>query len=433
MKFRHKKILVYGLGDSGRAAIKLLRKQEAFVSFYDDNLKYYEYVGFERAPQNQSYDLVVVSPGVKCLGNKLLQSFEERKVQIISEIDLAYLLCKGKIVAITGTNGKTTVSMLTNKILKIAGYKTFLCGNIGLPFSSVCEKTTKDTVVVCEVSNFQLETSKFFRADVSCILNIRPDHLDRHGNFEEYKKIKAKIAKNLRKNDILLLNLDDEEAKKMVLHKNYKYFSKNKLKKGVFVSKNQIFINKRSVLSLNNIPLKGQKNLENILASVSICACFKVKPQDIALAVSDFSPAAHRMENLGKINGVTYIDDSKATNVASTIACVDAYKDESFILLLGGQGKDINYDDLFELNYKIKQVICFGQDREKIEKSAKKYDYSTISFEKFDSAVLFCKKISQENDFVLLSPACASFDEFSSYAERGEKFKHLIFEDSYEN
>ena len=156
MKFKNKRILVYGLGDSGRAVIKLLKKHDAYVSFYDDNIKYFEYVGFERNPQNENYDLVVVSPGIKCLDNPLLKTFEEKNIPIISEIDLAYMFCKGKIIAITGTNGKTTVSMLTNKILKTAGYKTFLCGNIGLPFSAMCEKTTKHSVVVCEVSNFLL-------------------------------------------------------------------------------------------------------------------------------------------------------------------------------------------------------------------------------------------------------------------------------------
>lgn len=429
MKFKNKKILVYGLGDSGRAALKLLKNQNAYVSFYDDNIKYYEYVGFEREPQNQHYDLVVISPGIKCQGNVLLQEFEKKNIPVISEIDLAYLLAKGKIVAITGTNGKTTVSMLTNRILKAAGYKTFLCGNIGLPFSAICEKTTKDCVVVCEVSNFQLETSKFFRADISCILNIRPDHLDRHGSFEEYKRVKGKIAQNLRRKDVLILNLDDEEARKMVLHKKYQYFSKNNIRKGTRFFRNQIYINRKPVLSLSDVHLKGEKNLENVLASVSICSHFNVSPMNYSLALSSFVPASHRMEIVGQISGVTYIDDSKATNVASTVACVEAFKNESFFLLMGGLGKEIDYSELFSLKYKIKCVVCFGKDRESIEVCAKKYQYKTVSFEKFEQAVKYCKEQASEKDFVLLSPSCASFDEFSSYAERGEKFKSLIFED----
>lgn len=433
MKFKHKRVLVYGLGDSGRAVIQILRKHDAFVSFYDDNLKYYEYVGFERRPQGKNYDLIVVSPGVKCLGNELLEHFKSKNIPIISEIDFAYMLCKGKIIAITGTNGKTTTCMLTNKILKNAGFKTFLCGNIGLPFSAICEKTTKNSVVVCEISSFQLEMSCLFRSNIACILNIKPDHLDRHKDFEEYKNIKGKIAKKLKKNDILLLNFDDEEAKKMILHKKYRYFSKNKLKNGVYVYQNQIYVNKRPILSINDIHLKGEKNLENVLASVSICSFFKIKPEYYVSALNEFVPASHRMELVGTVNGVTFVDDSKATNISSTIACVEAYNDKSIILLMGGLGKNINYDDFFSLGFKIKIVICFGQDGKTIEISAKKYNYFAIYFEKFDNAVLYAKNESEENDFVLLSPACASFDEFSSYAERGERFKNLIFEEKYEN
>ena len=149
MRLKNKKVLVYGLGDSGRAVIKLLQKHNAYVSFYDENPKFWDYVGYERNPMDKQYDFVVLSPGIKVIGNALLENFKERKIPVYSELDFAYLLSKGKIVAITGTNGKTTVSMLVNRILKEAGYSTFLCGNIGLPFSAVCEKTTKETVVVC--------------------------------------------------------------------------------------------------------------------------------------------------------------------------------------------------------------------------------------------------------------------------------------------
>lgn len=428
MKLKNKKVLVYGLGDSGRAVIKILREKQAQVSFYDDDLKFYEYVGFEREPQNKNYDLVIVSPGIKCLDNPLLQVFKQKKILTISELDFAFLLCKGKVIGITGTNGKTTVSMLTNRILKTAGYKTFLCGNIGLPFSSVCENTTKDSVVVCEVSNFQLETSQFFRPNVATILNVKPDHLDRHGSFEEYTKVKGKIAQNMKRKDVLILNLDDDVSKKMIMHKNYQYFSKNALKRGVFVKNEQIYINKKPVLTLSDIPLKGNKNLENVLASVAIASHFNIAKEHFQKAISTFMPASHRMEFVGKQNGVVFIDDSKATNVASTVACVEAFKDEEIILLMGGLGKEIDYAEIFSLNFIIKKVVCFGKDAQKIEKSARNFGYSTASFDKFDDAVLFAKNIANEGDYVLLSPSCASFDEFSSYKERGERFKKLILE-----
>lgn len=429
MRLKNKKVLVYGLGDSGRAVIKVLRNHDAYVSFYDDNIKYFEYVGFERNPQDKQYDFVVISPGIKCIGNQLLAEFEKKNIPVISEIDFAYLLCKGKVIAVTGTNGKTTVCMLTHKILKTAGYETFLCGNIGLPFSSICERTTKKSVVVCEVSNFQLEMSKYFRPDIACILNIKPDHLDRHGSFEEYQNAKCKIAQNLKRRDFLILNLDDENAKKISDFKHIQYFSKRKMKKGVYVCGDQIFVNKKAVLKMDKITLKGEKNLENVLACVSICSHFKVGQKELSQAVSNFLPADHRMQVLGGVDGVKFVDDSKATNVASTVACVEAFKNENIILLMGGLGKDIDYAELFSLNFSIQEVICFGQDRAKIALSAQKYGYRTIVFEKFADAVRHAKKISKEKDCVLLSPACASFDEFSSYAERGDFFRTIVFED----
>lgn len=428
MRLKNKKALVYGLGDSGRAVINFLKKKDAKVSFYDDDIKYFEYVGFERNPFDKHYDFVVVSPGIVCRENKLLQVLKQKNIPIMSEIDFAYHFAKGKIVAVTGTNGKTTVCMLVNKILKEAGYKTFLCGNIGLPFSAVCEKTTKKSVTVCEVSNFQLETSNIFRADVACILNLKPDHLDRHGTFEEYKKTKEKLAQNLKRKDVLILNFDDENTKKMILHKNFQFFSKKMIKKGVFVKNNQIFVKKKSVLSLNEIKLLGEKNLENVLAAVAICSHFKVSPTDFSRAIFSFKPASHRIQLVGTIGGVNFVDDSKATNVASTVACVEAFLKENKILLMGGQGKDIDYGELFSKNFAIKKVVCFGADGKNIFKSAKSFGYDSILFEKFADAVLYSKKLAQSGDYVLLSPACSSFDEFSSYAERGDKFRKLILE-----
>ena len=425
MKLKNKHVLVYGLGDSGRAAIKLLKNLGAHVSFYDDNVKFFDYIGFEREPKKK-WDLVVISPGIKCLGNTLFEWFLSEKVPVISELDLAYLCSKGKIIAITGTNGKTTVSMLVYHILKASKINSFLCGNIGLPFSAVCEKTTKNSVTVCEVSNFQLETSKFFRADVSTILNVKPDHLDRHGSFEEYLNAKCKIAQNMRRGDILVLNLDDDVTKKLQLHKKQRYFSKNALKKGTSVWKNQIYSGRRKIISVSDISLKGEKNLENVLASVAVTMPFKISNDAYYTAIKNFVPANHRMENIGKVFGVNFVDDSKATNVASVIACMQAYNDKNVWLLMGGQGKEIDYDDLFKIGFEIKMVVCFGEDRENISKSAQKFAYKTQSFEKFQSAVEYCMKNAKEDDYVILSPGCASFDEFSSYAERGEGFKKIV-------
>lgn len=426
MNLKNKNVLVYGLGDSGRAVIKVLRENNAYVSFYDDNLSFYDYVGFERDPFSKMYDFVVVSPGVKCLGNKLLENFAQKNILVMSELDFGYLMCKGRIVGITGTNGKTTTSMLTNKILKHAGYETFLCGNIGLPISAIASQTTRKSIVVCEVSNFQLETSRFFRPNIACILNVCPDHLDRHGNFFEYKKIKRKIAQNMKRKDVLILNLDDEEAKYMVEHKNFQYFSKRTLKSGVYVKEDKIFIGKKQIADVKEIKMRGEKNLENVLASLAICSHFKVKKECIAEAISNFMPASHRMEIVGTIEGVVYVDDSKATNVASTVACVEAFRDKDVILLLGGKGKGIDYSEIFEKKFCIREVVCFGEERDNIENCARKFDIKTSNFGTLFDATKYAIKIATDGDYVLLSPACSSFDEFSNYQERGEKFKEIV-------
>ena len=204
------------------------------------------------------------------------------------------------------------------------------------------------------------------------------------------------------------------------------------MKKGVSVSNNQIFINRKSVLSLNEISLKGEKNLENVLASVAICSHFKVSCLNYSYAIKNFAPATHRMEMIGGVDGVTYVDDSKATNVASTLACVETFKDENIWLLLGGQGKDVDYAPIFNSDFVYKKVVCFGEESEKIAESAKKFKHDYIIFSHFNDAVKFCVNHSENGDFVLLSPACASFDEFANYAQRGERFKNLVLGQEYE-
>ena len=426
MRLKNKKVLVYGLGSSGRSAIKLLEAHKANVSFYDDDLRCFEYVGFERNPQDKQYDFVVISPGIKCLGNKLVEHFVETKTPIISELDLAFQFCKGKILAITGTNGKTTTAMLTAKILKEAGVKNFLCGNIGLPFSAVCEQVKKDDVVVCEVSNFQLETSVWFCPDVACVLNVKPDHLDRHKTFEEYLRVKSKIAQKMSKNRPIWLNFDDNVARSMFWDRKCNYFSKKALKRGVFASNGQIFANKRAVLDIEKISLKGEKNLENVLAAIALVCQFKIKKEVVEKAVSSFVPADHRMKVLGELEGVVYVDDSKATNVSSAVAAVQTFKDKPILLLLGGRSKECDYSPIFEDVSCLKKVVCFGEDGNNIFQVATKFDCDCCLFEKFEDAVLFCVQTAQKGEVVLLSPACSSFDQFSSYAERGDCFANLI-------
>ena len=422
MRFKNKRCLVYGMGASGRSAIKLLTSLGAHVFFYDDDISYAGQVGFVRHIEKEKFDYCILSPGVKIKNNQNLSILKEKNTKILSELDLGYLFCKGKIIAITGTNGKTTTAMLVAKILKEKGLDVVLCGNIGVPLTSVCLEKGKDTIFVCEVSSFQLEGSTIFKCQEGAILNILPDHLDRHGTMQAYVEAKQKLVDFSKKK--VVLNLDDENSKKLISSKKCLYFSKKTLKKGVFIKNNAIFYNKKRILGLENVKLLGEKNLENVLASVALTCDFKISPKIFLKAISTFIPAPHRMEIVGNFKGTLIVDDSKATNVASTINALSAFKDKNIILLLGGRGKDISYDEIFK--YPLKLAVCFGEEGEKIFASALRCE--AICFTHFEEAVFYALEKMEENDVVLLSPACSSFDEFSSYAERGEKFKELILE-----
>lgn len=423
MKFKNKKCLVYGLGESGRSAIKLLNLLGAHVFFYDEDLKYINQIGYVKDLEKEKFDYCVISPGVKIIGNENIEILKRNRAKIFSELDLGYMFIRGKIIAVTGTNGKTTTCMLIYKILKEAGKEVYLCGNIGLPITNLYGKTNKDSFIVCEVSSFQLETSSLFRCDVGAVLNIKPDHLDRHGSMEEYINVKSKLLKMAKLN---ILNLDDENAKKLINNKKCIYFTKNLIKKGVFIKNNCIFINKTKIFDLNNLKLLGEKNLENVLASVACLSPYKIPICAYDKAISSFKPASHRMEKVGEYKGVTFIDDSKATNVASTINALSAFKNKNKnnILLLGGQGKGYPYDEIFKFD--IKEVVTFGQEGKVIFECAKKYNKVGQTFLTFEEACKYAISKAKSGDIVLLSPACSSFDEFSSYAERGEKFKEIV-------
>lgn len=419
MKFKNKKCLVYGLGDSGRSAIKLLNKLGAHVFFYDEDIKYADQIGYVRDLTKEKFDFCILSPGVKIKGNKNIENLRLKGTTVLSELDFGYMFLKGKIIAVTGTNGKTTTCMLIYKILKEAGFDAYLCGNIGIPISSLYGKTNKKSIIVCEVSSFQLESSSKFRAKVGALLNIQPDHLDRHGSFEEYLRIKEKLLDFSRFN---VLNLDDKFSKKM--SKKSVFFTKKTIKKGVFVKNNQIFCNKRKICDLKDIKLKGEKNLENVLSAVACLSFFKIQDKVFQKVISSFIATSHRLEIVGEWKGVLYVDDSKATNVASTLNALSAFEGKSVILLLGGRGKMCEYDDIFK--YKIKMVVAFGEEKEKIFECAKRYKTNAQKFSTLEEGVLFSKSIAVKGDVVLLSPACSSFDEFSSYIERGEKFKEIV-------
>ena len=427
IRLKGKNVLVYGMGISGQSACKLLHDKGACVSVYDDEGRFTNYFNYQKNPLLVKYDLVVVSPGIKVIGNQLISHFIANKTRVISELDLGFLFSKGKVIGITGTNGKTTVTSLTYEIFKKSGKKTFVCGNIGKPITNTAPNTDQNSYSICEVSNFQLELSSFFKADLACILNLAPDHIDRHGSFEEYIRIKQKILSG-RKLQKIVLNYDDEKTRTLLINKHVLFFSKKLLNKGVFVKNNAIFHNKTKIISLNDIPLFGEKNLENVLAACAIAVRYRIKPQAIKNAIISFRAPLHRLEYLGQVNGADVFDDSKATNVSAALASINSLGEKGLVLLIGGQNKGFVFDEIFNKNINFDDIYCFGQAGQEIFDCAKKYGYNPKLFPTMKAAAFFARTNAQEGQKILLAPACASYDEFSSYAVRGEIFKEIMFD-----
>ena len=426
MRFKGKRVLVYGMGISGQSACKLLHSQGACVSVYDDENRFSNIFNYVKEPLLEKFDLVVVSPGIKVIGNPIITHFLVTGTLVISELDLGYLFTKGKIIGITGTNGKTTVTTLTNEIFKAAGYESFACGNIGLPLSAVAMKGDKNSIFVCETSNFQLELSKYYSSSLAVILNLAPDHIDRHGSYSEYVRVKSKILSHKR-NQRVVLNFDDELVRTLIINKKVTFFSKKILNKGVFIKNNAIYHNKVKIISLSDIPLFGEKNIENVMASVAIATAFKIKPQIIKNAIMAFKAPSHRLEYLGQVNGADVFDDSKATNISSALSAINSLGENGLVVLLGGQNKDCKFDDIFNKKLNFEAILCFGQSGTEIYECAKSYGYSPLLFPTMKSASYYAKNNAESGQKILLSPACASFDEFASYAVRGEVFKEIMF------
>lgn len=424
--FKGKNVLVYGMGKSGQAASKLLYQNDACVSIYDEERGFESYFCFDEDPFSKNYDLVVVSPGIKVIGNKLIKHFQDKGITIISELDLGFSFTNGNVVAITGTNGKTTVTSLIGEIFKSAGKECFVCGNIGVPISEIAQQTTKNSFVICEVSNFQLELSNVFNPDVACILNLQEDHIDRHGNFAEYVRVKNKITQNFSSKNLLIYNLDDSNVNLVKLPKRVVACSSSVQKSGAYIKNDAIYYNKTRVINLSDISLIGKKNIENVMFAVCVAMHFKIKPSVICDAIKNFKGVENRLEYVGRFDGVDYYNDSKSTNVACVQMAIESLKSENLILLLGGQNKDCSFAHMFEKEYKIKKVICFGQAGEEIYVVAKNKAYDAICFKNMKEAVRFSMNFASAGDTVLLSPGCASFDEFSSYVARGEVFKEIV-------
>jgi len=444
MKLKDKRVLVVGLGKSGVASALFLKAHGARVTVSDtksgDELRNeipvlldhgitVETGGHgERTFRGQ--DLIVVSPGVPVDAAQLVQAWALGE-SVIGEIELAAQFLPGPIVAITGSNGKTTTTTLTGEILSAGGLPTLVGGNIGTPAISLAERAKPETVIVLEVSSFQLETIQTFRPTVAVVLNVTPDHLDRHRTLDAYVNAKARIFENQQPRDFAVLNMDDPTCVAMGPRTRAQVFWFSRQKEvalGACVRDGMIVFRdgtgEREVLPVADIPLKGLHNLENVLAAVCAGALMGCAPEKIRQAVREFKAVEHRLEFVVTIRGVDYYNDSKATNVDATIKALESFP-ANIHLILGGKDKGSDYTALNELLQKrAKRVYTIGAAAEKIESQIKGVE--VVHAETLENALRKANAVAQAGDVVLLAPACASFDQFKNYEQRGQVFKEIV-------
>jgi UDP-N-acetylmuramoylalanine--D-glutamate ligase len=446
LELKNKRVLVVGLGKSGLAAARFLKAQGARVTVSDarpalliaelsEMLEqgYMVEAGSHGLLTFRRQDLIVVSPGVPMTTPELTQ-VRAMGAHIIGELELGAQYLKGDVIAVTGSNGKTTTTTLIGEILKAAGRPTLVGGNIGRPVTAMVDESTPESWSVLEVSSFQLETVETFRPKIALVLNITPDHLDRHGTFEAYAALKARITEFQTAEDFLILNGEDKDTQLIAAKTKaqiYWFSTRRPIKQGAFVFGESILFvpregaNSERVMPVAEIPLAGAHNVENALAAVCAARLAGVESATIRAAVAGFKAVEHRLEFVREVGGVRYYNDSKATNVDATLKAVEAFAG-GIHLILGGKDKGSDYRVLESLlRERVKTVITIGSAAEKIERQLD----GVVKIERAETlerAVAFAHAVAAAGDTVLLAPACASFDQFENYEQRGRVFKELV-------
>src|SRR5579863_10342975 len=449
MELKDKRVLVVGLGKSGVASALFLKAHGARVTVSDtksgDELRneipalldhgITVETGGHGDRTFRGQDLIVVSPGVPVDALPLVQA-KAMGGTVIGEIELAAQFLPGPIVGITGSNGKTTTTTLAGEIMTAAGFPALVGGNIGTPAISLAERAKPDTVIVLEISSFQLETVQTFHPKVAVVLNVTPDHLDRHRTFEIYTDAKARIFENQQPDDYAVLNADDPTCVAMAKRTRAQvfWFSRQKeVPQGSWVEDGRIVFRdktgQREILQVSDIPLKGAHNLENVLAAACAGILMGCPPEKIRQAVNNFKAVEHRLEFVATIGDVDYYNDSKATNVDATIKALESFP-SNIHLILGGKDKGSDYTVLNDLlRQRVKRVYTIGAAAAKIESqiiSQKNGGPELIHAETLENAIRKAHAAARPGDIVLLAPACASFDQFKSYEHRGKVFKEIV-------
>ena len=448
MNLNEKNVLVVGTGISGVAAAELLIKQNIKTALFDGNKEldveklYAKSEVLKQIPlilgelteeQIQSFDVAVLSPGVPT-DLPMVNAMRDAGVAIWGEIELAYYFAKGRIVAITGTNGKTTTTALTGEIMAAHFADVKVVGNIGIPYTSVALDTTDDTVTVAEISSFQLETIHEFKPVVSAILNITPDHLNRHHTMECYIRAKEDITMNQTKEEVCVLNYEDEVLREFAVTCPARvifFSSKRKLTDGFYYADKEIFYahdgEEEVVIHVDELNILGEHNYENVMSACAMAVSVGVPMDTIRGVLRRFQAVEHRIEYVTEKRGVRFYNDSKGTNPDAAIKAIKAMNRPTY-LIGGGYDKASEYDEWIEsFEGKVKELVLIGQTAEKIQECAHKHGFfNTVIFETFEEAINYCYEKSISGDAVLLSPACASWGMFANYEERGRIFKEIV-------
>lgn len=444
-----KRVLVFGTGISGIGAAKLLEKVQAEVILYDGNEKLCKEEIRKKLPKDSkceivlgklskelldNLDLAVMSPGVP-LDIPAVEQIKAADIPVWGEIELAYQMSRGTVLAITGTNGKTTTTALLGEIMKAYADSVFVVGNIGKPYTDAALSMTEDSYTVAEISSFQLETIDTFAPKVSAILNITEDHLNRHHTMEEYIRVKELITKNQTKNDSCILNYEDEvlrEFGEKCPAKVVFFSSERKLEEGAFLEDDAICLKTETetfeIVKTEELKILGKHNYENVMAASAMAYYAGVPVEIIHKAVTQFRAVAHRIEFVDEIDGIAYYNDSKGTNPDAAIKGIQAMNRPT-LLIGGGYDKESSYEEWIQsFDGKVKYLVLIGQTREKIQEAAHKCGFmNTILAENLEEAVSICTKKAAKGDAVLLSPACASWGQFDNYEQRGDKFKEYVY------
>ena len=447
LELKNKRVLVVGLGASGRSAALFLRDRGARVTVSDArsmaalqteipallDAGIMVEAGGHGLLTFRRQDLIVVSPGVP-YDTPELKQVRAFGLPILGEVELAFRFLQGQVVAITGSNGKTTTTTLIGTIFTDAGVPTLVGGNIGLPVVDLVAQSTPATTSVLEVSSFQLETVDTFRPHIAVVLNITPDHLDRHGTFEAYAAAKARITAKQGAEDFLVVNAEDKATQMLAGRTGAQVFwfsGRRPIKQGVFVHGESILWVPREgaraepVMPVAEIPLRGPHNIENVLAAVCAARLAGIAAETIRTSAAGFQAVEHRLEYVATLDGVEYFNDSKATNVDATAKAVGSFAG-GVHLILGGKDKDSNYADLADLlRERVSAVYTIGSAAEKIQRQLAGV-VKIVSAGTLDAAVREASAAAVAGDVVLLAPACSSFDQFDNYVHRGRVFKDLV-------